>query len=324
MLQEKMNKTEATFKDKAIGEILSKSYAPGGETVAFLAGVARAASVLHVKGRRTNLELNLSSYEECFRAVELLKRLYPTEFEIYSEEVKSGPKKGGFRHYVQIPSGFTAEALADLYVTGREGVLSSVPAEFVKSGHLGIYLSGMFVAAGVIYVPAMTNEEKKDGYHFELAFDDESKAAGAAEAIEMLGIPPKTGERGEKYIVYLKDKDGILQLLAEMNLPESALALRSIIDERETANGMNRAIICETANLDKTYAAASKQLLAIGIIEEEVGLDTLTPVLRETAAARLEYQQASMQELADILGITKNCLNHRLRKLVEISETSGK
>ena len=98
------------------------------------------------------------------------------------------------------------------------------------------------------------------------------------------------------------------------------MALRRIIDERETANALNRAVICETANLDKTYVAASKHLLAIGIIEDSVGLETLPPALQETARTRMEFQQASYEEMAEILGVSKSCLNHRLRKLVEMAE----
>lgn len=108
-------------------------------------------------------------------------------------------------------------------------------------------------------------------------------------------------------------------MLALLDLGDSVLRLKSIIDERETANSINRVTICEAANLDKTYAAASKQLMEIGIIEERDGLDSLSPALRETACARMEYQQASMSELAEILGITKSCLNHRLRKISEIA-----
>ena len=106
-----------------------------------------------------------------------------------------------------------------------------------------------------------------------------------------------------------------------LNLGDCVIALRRIIDERETANALNRAVICETVNLDKTYEAASKHLLAIGIIEDSVGLDTLPHALQDTARCRMEFQQASYEEMADILGVSKSCLNHRLRKIVEIADS---
>ena len=100
---------------------------------------------------------------------------------------------------------------------------------------------------------------------------------------------------------------------------DSVLKLQSIIDERETANSLNRAIICETANLDKTVAAASKHLLAIGELKNRDEFDNLAPSLKETAQARAEHPEATLQALADILGVSKSCLNHRLRKIVELA-----
>ncbi|MGN0806218.1 MAG: helix-turn-helix domain-containing protein, partial [Candidatus Coproplasma sp.] len=43
------------------------------------------------------------------------------------------------------------------------------------------------------------------------------------------------------------------------------------------------------------------------------------PNLFEVAEARLADPEASMQELADRLCITKSCLNHRMRKILAIS-----
>ena len=42
--------------------------------------------------------------------------------------------------------------------------------------------------------------------------------------------------------------------------------------------------------------------------------------LETVARARLSDREASLKELGERLGISKSCLNHRLRKLVKISE----
>ena len=39
-----------------------------------------------------------------------------------------------------------------------------------------------------------------------------------------------------------------------------------------------------------------------------------------TAKARLDNPDETLNELAEILNISKSCLNHRLRKIVEIAE----
>lgn len=90
------------------------------------------------------------------------------------------------------------------------------------------------------------------------------------ELLSDLRINTRMSERGEHKLVYVKDKDEIVKALATLDLVDCVLKLQSIIDERETANSLNRVIICETANLDKTFAAASKHLLAIGELKTEI------------------------------------------------------
>ena len=60
------------------------------------------------------------------------------------------------------------------------------------------------------------------------------------------------------------------------------------------------------------------QVNAINKIIEEKGLDYLKEDLRQVATFRLKYQEDTLTELAEKLRITKSCLNHRLRKIVEI------
>ena len=48
--------------------------------------------------------------------------------------------------------------------------------------------------------------------------------------------------------------------------------------------------------------------------------EELSPALKDTAQARMDHPESSLQDLADELGVTKSCLNHRLRKLVEIAD----
>jgi DNA-binding transcriptional regulator WhiA len=42
--------------------------------------------------------------------------------------------------------------------------------------------------------------------------------------------------------------------------------------------------------------------------------------VRAAAKARLENPDATLQELAEMLGISKSGMNHRMRKLKEIAE----
>ena len=92
--------------------------------------------------------------------------------------------------------------------------------------------------------------------------------------------------------------------------------------ERDLQGRVNRQVNCDSANLDKTVAAAREQLAAIQRLRASGRLDALPDKLRETAALRLEYPELSLSELAETFDppVTKSCLNHRLRKLVELAE----
>ena len=87
-------------------------------------------------------------------------------------------------------------------------------------------------------------------------------------------------------------------------------------------NSVNRQVNCDTANVKKTVDASRNQMEAIRLIAETLGLDNLPDKLRDTAALRVENPELSISELAElhVPPVSKSCLNHRLRKLMEISE----
>ena len=76
--------------------------------------------------------------------------------------------------------------------------------------------------------------------------------------------------------------------------------------------------------MDKTITASIQQIQAIERIDKAIGLNKLDTVLLEVAIARLQDKNCSMQELADHLKITKSCLNHRMRKLLQIAKEYAK
>ena len=92
--------------------------------------------------------------------------------------------------------------------------------------------------------------------------------------------------------------------------------------EKEIRNSVNRRVNCDTANVEKTVAAALGQIEAIQRLEESGKLSTLPDKLKQTAKLRIDYPEASMAELASLADppVTKSCLSHRIRKLVELSK----
>ena len=91
---------------------------------------------------------------------------------------------------------------------------------------------------------------------------------------------------------------------------------------KEMRNSVNRKVNCETANLNKTVAAAVKQIEDIKYIRDTVGLSSLPETLRQLAEIRLENPDVSLKELGTLLDtpVGKSGVNHRLRKISEIAE----
>ena len=92
--------------------------------------------------------------------------------------------------------------------------------------------------------------------------------------------------------------------------------------EKNLRGSVNRRVNCDAANLDKAVDAAMEQIEAIRRLEERMDLTELGEKLYETARLRLENPELTLSQLAELCDppVTKSCLNHRLRKLVELSK----
>ncbi|MEG2815912.1 MAG: DNA-binding protein WhiA, partial [Oscillospiraceae bacterium] len=98
-----------------------------------------------------------------------------------------------------------------------------------------------------------------------------------------------------------------------------AMEIMSAKVEKDMRNDVNRRVNCDSANADKIVSAAQEQLDTIRKIEREQGLDALPDKLRETALLRIANPEASLSDLAMLASpaVSKSCINHRLRKLLE-------
>ena len=118
----------------------------------------------------------------------------------------------------------------------------------------------------------------------------------------------------------MKSRESISDFLYLTGAENALAKLNKLADRKDEKNRINRVANCLQKNYDKSVLASVKHIRAIEKIEGIVGLSELDPALRETAAARLADKEASLKELSERLGITKSCLNHRLRKLVKLAE----
>lgn len=166
----------------------------------------------------------------------------------------------------------------------------------------------------------MTDPAKR--YHLELT----SSHLQASRELEVLlresGYPPKSVTRNGSAVTYFKQSDQIEDFLTLIGAPAAAMRIMSTKVEKGIRNSVNRRLNCDSANLDKAVEAAQSQRAAIRKLEAAGRLRELPDKLQETAALRLAHPELSLSELAETFDppVTKSCLNHRLRKLVELAD----
>ena len=176
------------------------------------------------------------------------------------------------------------------------------------------FLRGAFLAGGSVTDPARR-------YHMELVTSHAGVCRQTHALLLDMGFQPKESRRGGSFITYFKQSAAIEDLLTTMGASNSAMVIMQTKVEKHMTNAMNRLTNCDMANADKITDAARQQLEAIRAIEAGPGLDWLPPVLQDTALLRIANPSCSLSELAQLASppVTKSCMNHRIRKLIELS-----
>ena len=159
-------------------------------------------------------------------------------------------------------------------------------------------------------------------YHLEIVFAEESEAVALKKLLEDFGLEGKIVERKGHFVVYLKEGAQIADMLRIMEASLALMEFENIRIVKEMRNSINRQVNCEAANLGKTISAAVKQIEDIKYICSSVGLENLPEGLAETAKKRLEYPEAALKELGELMDppLGKSGVNHRLKKLSELAE----
>lgn len=180
------------------------------------------------------------------------------------------------------------------------------------------YIKGAFLGGGSCTLPE-EGVSSRTGYHFEIVFSNKLTANDFLDLLCEFEILAKLVMRKEKWIVYAKSKAVISDIFAAIGCEKGLEKLSRIVEQKDRQNNANRVNNCSVSNIDKTVTASVNQVRAIEIIAQTIGLQSLDNALFEVAECRLADKNASMQELAERLNISKSCLNHRMRKLSELA-----
>jgi DNA-binding protein WhiA len=288
------------------------SLPPGGRHC----DIAELAGIINTCGSFTDTTLKIQTEnpvvaKKCFA---LLKRT----FNIISE-VSMGAQT---LKRAKIYSVYTEDAPQINKVLRATGMLSTKPEPWKHLNLMVVrsdcckraYVRGAFLSGGSVSDP-------EKSYHMEFVNTKQSLARSLMTLLNDMELNAKMIQRKSYFVVYLKEGANIVDLLNIMGAHKSLLDLENLRVLKDMRGSVNRIVNCETANINKVVAAAVAQIEDINYIERTRGLSSLPEQLEDVARARLANPEASLIELAAMLGsnVGKSGVNHRLRKLSEIA-----
>ena len=310
------------FSETIKNEIIEKPHKTKETKRAFLAGVVRGTGSLYQKDGYVGLEFKVFGEKTAELVSSYLKSLFFYEVRELSVAEDRLNKKD--KYVINVFGDEVEDILKTLDVLREESDEYKVNFDFYESfldneNLIKAFISGLFLSSGSCTVPSK-KENKNTRYHLEIVFNHNIPAYQTMSTLLKYGVTAKIINRKDNYVLYIKSVEEIKNFLAFLPAPVSMLKLTDLSINREISNVSNRQKNCDMGNVNRQLEAAEKQLNAIRIIEEKLGLNALKSDLAQVAFARKENPDETVLELAERLGLTKSCINHRLRKILEISK----
>ena len=243
-----------------------------------------------------------------------LPKLFKKAFNLEFDRIADGGEGG--KGVLQITD---REKLAKIYdAFGAD--IDKTPVHHVNYGVLEetcckvSFIRGAFLAGG-----SVTDPEKR--YHMEVVTGHYNVSRETYALLLELGFSPKETLRSGNYVLYFKKADEISELLSTIGATNAGMGILNAKIEKSMSNTVNRKLNCDFANADKVVAAAREQLAAIKKIEREIGIFELPEPLLQAAMLRMANPDSSLADLALLSDpkVTKSCLNHRMKKLVDMA-----
>ncbi len=316
-----------TFSEQVKNEILSKKFPQSCCRVALLSGFLRASGSIDATVQKNSVKVH--GFEFATESVKVRDYFASLISDIYGDIFETGEYtdsiSGKVRYILSAINDRATILLKDLGLIsfnekGESNIVLNIDKYVTENDCCKkAYILGVFLSCGLITVPKKS-EKSRTGYHLEFAFSSDVLAQDFTHLLALCDFIPKLSHRKHTIIVYFNRIEEILSILAYFKTMKSYFSLEEIALEKDIRNDTNRIINCEISNLNKQVEASMKQIKAIKQIEELVGLDYLNAQLKTVAIARVDNPDSTLDELATLLNITKSCLNHRLRKILEIAQ----
>ena len=151
---------------------------------------------------------------------------------------------------------------------------------------------------------------------------EQAFAAALVRLIARFELKAHVIARRQTTLVYLKGQSEITDMLSILGAQTARFAMEDAYIRKELRNNANRAVNCDSANVQRAVAASSRQAQAISRLLAARGEQSLPPALAQTARMRLAHPELSLEELGRMLDppLGKSGVNHRLRRLEQMAQ----
>lgn len=280
-----------------------------------LAALLRMNGSLSISKGRLSVDISTENAAIARRIFSSIRKLYDLAAELLVRK-KMRLKKNNV--YIVRLTTQAREILTDLaIITPHFELRQDISPDLIeKTCCRRAYLRGAFMAGGSI------NHPESGSYHLEIFTNYQEHGRALVMLCQQFSLHPKLIERKKGYVLYLKEGEKITEFLNVIGAHQALFQFEDVRIMKDMRNSVNRLVNCETANLNKTVAAAMRQIENIRLIEERIGLDQLPEKLREIALVRLEHPDVNLKELGQLLPsgkVSKSGINHRMRKLEAIA-----
>lgn len=318
-----------SFASDAKIEVLNQNIDNDCCSIAFLSALIKSSGQLNIKRTGISVEIYTEIKPVYDKIKLIIEQYYGKECDLEMIDETNISKSP--RYKITLPYEITDQLLKDLGVMSinEEGLLAieNGISSFVITDDCckKSYIKGAFIgcATSNIVLKSYDNLSKNNsGYHLEFVFNFEKLAHDFVSLLAEFDITAKITIRKNLPIVYIKEYQLICDTLALVGAYKSVLALQNEAAIRELRNNVNRQTNCMNANIGRTVKASVKQLNAIQVIQDNVGLESLDEGLMELCLLRIANPDESLDNLRKLLStpLTKSGINHRFNKIIKYAD----
>ena len=288
-----------------------------GAVSAEIAATLRFAGGLHLVSGRIIIEAELDSPIAAQRLRTFMGHLYSTESSVVV--VSGGALRRGNRYVVRVVKDADNLARMTGLVDSLGRPVRGLPSQIVAAGidEAAAAWRGAFLARGSLMEPGRSSS-------LEVTSPGPEAALALVGCARRLGASARSKEVRGADRVTVRDSDAIGTLIQAMGASTTFESWQSRRERREARGSANRLANFDDANLRRSaraaVAAGARVERAFEILGEEV-----PEHLREAGRLRLEFKQASLEELGKRTDppLTKDAVAGRIRRLLAMADKAA-